>query len=176
MERACSRQGRRGAPWKRHFHIEPRGGSAPHERNRREGDRPDPIPNSEVKPLLAESTAEQVRGRIGRSAHGRRFFCLRRGPQPGETRGRGPPSFRARAHERLLGEFCAICGSHCGQLIALHAAIRRVCCAASVSLSISEKVARFSSSIISFSIIEFLCFTMLFVRSFTFTCISTGTI
>ena len=175
MERACSRQGRRGADLEEAPEHRASWGSAPHERNRREGDRPDPIPNSEVKPLLAESTAEQVRGRIGRSAHGRRFFFRAGGPRPGGTRGRGPLSFCARAHERLSGS-CVICGSYFGQLIALHAAIRRVCCAASASLSISEKVARFSSSIISFSIIEFLCFTMLFVRSFTFTCISTGTI
>ena len=172
MERACSRQGRRGAGLEEAQPNRASRGERPHERNRREGS-PDPIPNSEVKPLLAESTAEQVRGRIGRSAHGRRFFFRAGGRGPG-TRAAAP--FCARARVRLLGGACAVCGSHCGQSIALHAAIRRVCCAATASLLICEKAARFSSSIISFSIIEFLCFTMLFVRSFTFTCISTGTI
>ena len=35
---------------------------------------PDPIPNSEVKPAIAESTAEPVRGRIGRRARGGCFL------------------------------------------------------------------------------------------------------
>ena len=77
----------------------------------REEGTPDPIPNSEVKPLLAESTAEEVRGRIGRSAHGRRFFYDRRGPRPGAVScpGLRPLSFAqgvpslCSCWERLLG-------------------------------------------------------------------------
>ena len=39
------------------------------------GGSPDPIPNSAVKPHLAESTAARGRGRTGRSARRGRFFC-----------------------------------------------------------------------------------------------------
>ena len=163
------------ATWKRHLNIAS-WGSAPHERNRREGDRPDPIPNSEVKPLLAESTAEQVRGRIGRSAHGRRFFCLRRGGRGPGGPGRGPPFFLR------LGA-CAPPRRVLRYLRESLRTINRASCGYTASLLRCEckfvnfrKGHQFSSSTISFSIIEFLCFTMLFVRSFTFTCISTGTI
>ena len=58
---------------------------------------PDPIPNSEVKPAIAESTAESVRGRIGRRARGGCFLSA--GPRTsrwsgglprvGVARGRG---------------------------------------------------------------------------------------
>ena len=40
------------------------------------GGSPDPIPNSAVKPHLAESTAAPGRGRTGRSARRGRFFCV----------------------------------------------------------------------------------------------------
>lgn len=46
---------------------------------------PDPIPNSEVKPAIAESTAESVRGRIGRRARGGCFLSA--GPRTDTARG-----------------------------------------------------------------------------------------
>lgn len=42
------------------------------------GGSPDPIPNSAVKPRLAESTAAPGRGRTGRSARRGRFFIYNR--------------------------------------------------------------------------------------------------
>ena len=175
MERACSRQGRRGADLEEALSQRASWGSAPHERNRREGDHPIPFRTRKLSPSSPHVLGRMAVGVLGVRLMGGAFCVCAGGPGPGGTRPR-PPFFCARAHARLLGGALAICGSHCGQSIALHAAIRRVCCAATTNLSISDKVAMFSSSIISFSIIEFLCFTMLFVRSFTFTCISTGRI
>ena len=67
---------------------------------------PDPIPNSEVKPAIAESTAASGRGRIGRRARGG-CFLFRRAPghRPGALRRSGGP--RRAGRERLRLE----CGS-----------------------------------------------------------------
>lgn len=67
------------------------------------GGSPDPIPNSAVKPRLAESTATPGRGRIGRSARGGRFARYG-GARPGICPGRAPRAFpgaRAQGRARL---------------------------------------------------------------------------
>ena len=67
------------------------------------GGSPDPIPNSAVKPRLAESTATPGRGRIGRSARGGRF-ARHGGARPGICPGRAPRAFpgaRAQGRARL---------------------------------------------------------------------------
>ena len=75
VSRACNRQGGAGDP------RAPRTARRlPRERLPRaepwSGGSPDPIPNSAVKPHLAESTAAPGRGRTGRSARRGRFFAL----------------------------------------------------------------------------------------------------
>ena len=74
VSRACNRQGGAGDP------RAPRTARRlPRERLPRaepwSGGSPDPIPNSAVKPHLAESTAAPGRGRTGRSARRGRFFA-----------------------------------------------------------------------------------------------------
>lgn len=76
VSRACNRQGGAGDP------RAPRTARRlPRERLPRaepwSGGSPDPIPNSAVKPHLAESTAARGRGRTGRSARRGRFSALR---------------------------------------------------------------------------------------------------
>ena len=56
------------------------------------GGSPDPIPNSAVKPRIAESTATPGRGRTGRSAHGRWLPARRRPGRAPDPEGPGPPA------------------------------------------------------------------------------------
>ena len=84
VSRACNRQGGAGDP------RAPRTARRlPRERLPRaepwSGGSPDPIPNSAVKPHLAESTAAPGRGRTGRSARRGRFSALRPPWRDGRT-------------------------------------------------------------------------------------------
>ena len=84
VSRACNRQGGAGDP------RAPRTARRlPRERLPRaepwSGGSPDPIPNSAVKPHLAESTAAPGRGRTGRSARRGRFSAFRPPWRDGRT-------------------------------------------------------------------------------------------
>ena len=66
---------------------------------------PDPIPNSEVKPAIAESTAAPGCGRIGRRARGGCFLCLQ---APGPCRPGGLPRVGGGSYDSVkwrLGSF-----------------------------------------------------------------------
>lgn len=93
VSRACNRQGGAGDP-----RAPSDGTSLPRERLPRaepwSGGSPDPIPNSAVKPHLAESTAAPGRGRTGRSARRGRFSAFRPPWRDGRTcRCRGSDRF-----------------------------------------------------------------------------------
>lgn len=60
---------------------------------------PDPIPNSEVKPAIAESTAATGCGRIGRRARGGCFLCIA-----------GPRTMSARGPAACWGALCHLPG------------------------------------------------------------------
>ena len=105
------------------------------------------------------------------------FSFARRGPQaPGACPGPAAPFSLA------LGDVLASL-AEATLFLRVAAVNHRVSCGCMVSLLRYdcdfvgfEREVGHSSSIISLSIIELLCFTMLFVRSFIFTRISTGTI
>ncbi len=66
-----ARAGRRKARWEHPPWARPRRGGSP-----------GPIPNPAVKPPIAESTAEEVRGRAGRRAHGGCFPTASKARRP----------------------------------------------------------------------------------------------
>ena len=110
MERACSRQGAPGGA--------PGGPQGPREHPPRaepqRGGSPDPIPNSAVKPLFAESTAAPGRGRIGRSARGGCFFSIHSPRRP--ARGGGAVLCRGGARAPA-GGFSALGGAPPGEAL-----------------------------------------------------------
>ena len=83
------------------------------------GGSPDPIPNSEVKPRIAESTAAPGCGRVGRSARGGRFSRFpraRRTPSAAAERGPRPAPDGSRPGAPLrFGAPCASAGRRAGE-------------------------------------------------------------
>ena len=73
---------------------------------------PGPVPNPAVKPAVAESTAEEVRGRLGSRARGGRSSIARGPPRagarkaPDASRARGLSAFRGPARARGLLAHC----------------------------------------------------------------------
>ena len=82
---------------------------------------PGPVPNPAVKPAVAESTAEEVRGRLGSRARGGRSSIARGPPRagarkaPDASRARGLSAFRGPARARGL---LAHCGGGCYRALA----------------------------------------------------------
>ena len=95
--------GWRGAR-RRAAHTRAAGERPPRARPWRRGS-PGPIPNPEVKPAIAESTAAPGCGRVGRRARGGRFSFARKAPGPARARGPfrvpGAPCARAPAGPRI---------------------------------------------------------------------------
>ena len=129
VPRACRRQGARrdsGPPGKkaRPGPSRDRGRRLAERPPRAEpwsGGSPDAIPNSEVKPRLAESTATPGRGRIGRSARGGRF-ARHGGARPGICPGRAPRAFPgARAQGRAVPPAARLLDGSC-----CHSSARRL--------------------------------------------------
>ena len=82
------------------------------------GGSPDPVPNSEVKPLIAESTAAQGCGRVGCRARRGRFLCAR-GPDMTAP----PPDPRIPPPQRPQGRFPFRPGPrHAGAAVPAHLA------------------------------------------------------